>query len=473
MKKLVILVILLAAAGAALPLLNLVVPLPASRLATIEADPVTAKALKVLEGKCVHCHTSEVQLPWYAKLPVAKQIVSHDINVGLKHADLIREFFPKTPGPVSEVLLSKVEFTTVNRTMPPPPFLLMHWDLRMTEEDDKALLDWIRQERETHHATEGNPPEVMRAALQPLPDTVDVDPKKVALGEKLFHDVRLSKDNTVSCATCHSLDKGGSDQLQFSVGVGGATGDINDPTVFNAGFQFMQFWDGRAATLVEQADGPVNNPIEMASNWEEVASKLSQDAALTQEFLAVYPDGYKKETCTDAIAEYEHTLITPAPFDAFLKGDQAALDEQQKKGHALFNAMGCYTCHTGVVLGGKSFELMGLRADYFGDRGDVIKRDYGRFNVTNDEYDRFRLKVPMLRNVAQTFPYLHDGTAETLEEAVDIMAKYQTGKTITKEENQLVVAFLNSLTGAYEKGAAEPTFLKKAVSFMESFSGQS
>ncbi len=473
-KKLLLMVILLAIAGAALPLSNLVIPLPASRLASVKPkSPVMATALQVLEKKCVHCHTSEVQLPWYAKFPIAKQIMEHDVNVGMVHSDFIREFFPETPGPVSEVMLSKIEYTTRNRTMPPPPFLIMHWDLFMKAEDDSALLKWISEEREKHHATPGNPPEIMRAALQPLPDTVDVNADKVALGEKLFHDPRLSKDNTVSCSTCHDINKGGADQEPFSKGVGGAMGDINDPTAFNSGFQFALFWDGRAATLEEQADGPVNNPIEMASNWDEVAGKLNQDAAFTQEFLAVYPDGYNKKNFTEAIAEYERTLITPAPFDDFLKGDQSALDEQQKKGYELFNSLGCYTCHTGVILGGKSYEKMGLRADYFGDRGDVIKRDYGRYNVTGNEYDRFRLKTPTLRNVADTFPYLHDSTAETLEEAVDIMVKYQVGKTVSTEENQALVAFLHSLTGTYKKGAATPSSLQKVIQFMESFSGKS
>lgn len=473
-KKLVLLVILLVIAGASLPLLNLAIPLPASRLATVKPEsPVMMSALQVLEKKCVHCHTSEVQLPWYAKFPIAKQIISHDVNVGMEHSDFIREFFPEKPGPVSEVMLSKIEFTTLNRTMPPPPFLLMHWDLFMKEADDEALLNWIYEQREKHHATPGTAPEVARGALQPLPETVDVDADKVALGEKLFFDTRLSKDNTISCSTCHAFDKGGADQLAFSKGVGGAMGDINDPTVFNSAFQFALFWDGRAADLEEQADGPVNNPIEMASNWEEVASKLSQDADFTREFSAAYPDGYNKKNFTEAIAEFERTLLTPAPFDAFLKGDESALDAQQKKGYELFNSLGCYTCHTGVILGGKSYEKMGLRDDYFGDRGDVIKRDYGRFNVTGDEYDRFRLKTPTLRNVADTFPYMHDSTVETLEEAVDVMAKYQVGKTITAEENQAIVAFMHSLTGTYEKGSATPSFVDKAVKFMESFSGKS
>ena len=450
-KKLALLVILAAAAGLAMPLLNLVIPLPASRLAAIQTeDPVLAKALQVLETKCVHCHTSEVQLPWYGSLPVAKQLIQHDINLGMKHSDFIRDFFPETPGPVSEVTLAKIEYTTLNRSMPPPPYLLMHWNHFMSREDDEALLEWIYQERVTHHATPGNPPEVMHHVLQPLPDTVDEDPAKVALGDKLFHDVRLSKDDTISCASCHGLDMGGTDQVQFSVGVGGAVGDINAPTVFNSGFQFMQFWDGRAATLEEQADGPVNNPIEMASNWQEATEKLLQDQEFTDAFLAVYPDGYKMENFVDAIATFERTLITPAPFDAFLKGDDSALTAQQKQGYEVFQEFGCATCHAGVILGGKSFEIMGLRADYFGDRGNVHTPDFGRFNHTKDEYDRFRLKTPTLRNIAVTFPYLHDGTLDTLEETVEVMAEYQSGRRITKGQTDDVVAFLHSLTGTYK-----------------------
>jgi len=193
----------------------------------------------------------------------------------------------------------------------------------------------------------------------------------------------------------------------------------------------------------------VNNPIEMASNWEEVTGKLNQDPVITQEFLAVYPDGYKKENFVDAIAAFERTLITPSPFDAFLKGDANALNAKQKEGYQLFEDFGCATCHTGVALGGKSFELMGLRGDYFGERGDVIKRDYGRYNVTEDEYDRFRLKVPTLRNIAVTFPYLHDGTAETLEEATEIMMTYQVGKEATPAQIEALVAFMKSLTGSF------------------------
>ena len=449
-KKIGIIIVLGMIAGLAAPVANLFIPLPASRLASIETeDPLLAETLGILETKCIHCHTSEVQLPWYGKFPVAGTLIEHDIQTGLKHADYLRDFLPEQPAPVSEVALAKLEYVVKQNSMPPPPYLLMHWNHFLSSSDKETLTKWIEQERVAHHATPGNPPEVMKRGVQPLPETIEEDAAKVALGDKLFHDVRLSKDNSISCASCHDLEKGGTDQLQFSVGVDDAVGDINGPTVFNAGYQFMQFWDGRAADLEEQADGPVTNPIEMASNWEEVTAKLSEDKAFTEAFLAVYPDGYKKENFVDAIAAFERTLITPSPFDAFLKGDDTALNAKQKEGYQLFEEFGCATCHTGVALGGKSFELMGLRADYFGDRGDVIKRDYGRYNVTEEEYDRYRLKVPTLRNIAVTFPYLHDGTAETLEDATEIMMTYQVGKKATPAQIEALVTFMESLTGTF------------------------
>lgn len=451
-KKLLIIAIILGACGGmAFPLLNLVIDLPDSRLASLEVDdPVTAAALQVLEAKCIHCHTSEIQLPWYAMFPVAKQIIEHDMNTGLKHSDFLRVFFPDEAKPVDQVTLSKIEYTTESRSMPPPPYLLMHWNHFMSAADDAALLAWIEQERKAHHVLPGNDPNTMVKGFQPLPESIETDAAKVNLGQKLFHDVRLSQNDTLSCASCHDLGKGGTDQLKFSPGVGGAMGDINSPTVFNAEFQFAQFWDGRAVDLADQADGPVNNPVEMASNWEQVISKLEQDDAFTEEFLAVYPEGYSKETFTDAIAEYERTLVTPAPWDDFLKGNDAALTDVQKAGFQHFQDLGCYTCHTGVLLGGQSYEFMGLRRDYYRDRGNVLEPDYGRFNETKEEYDRFRLKTPTLRNIALTFPYFHDGTADTLEEAVDTMVKYQVGKRAKAQQTAEIVEFLHSLTGSYQ-----------------------
>ncbi|NLN93772.1 MAG: cytochrome B6 [Candidatus Hydrogenedens sp.] len=451
-KKLLIAAIILGACGAvAFPLLNLVIPLPDSRLASLQVDdPVTAAALQVLEAKCVHCHTSEIQLPWYGVLPVAKQILEYDMYTGLKHSDFMRVFFPEEEQPVDQVTLAKIEYTTENRSMPPAAYLLMHWNHRMSADDDAALLAWIEQERKEHHVLPGINPDTMFKGMQPLPESVETDPVKVTLGQKLFHDVRLSKNDTVSCATCHDLGKGGTDQLKFSKGVGNAVGTINSPTVFNSVFQFAQFWDGRAVDLADQADGPVNDPAEMASNWKQIIEKLDEDDAFQEEFLAAYPEGYSKETFTNAIAEYEKTLLTPAPWDDFLKGDESALSDVQKAGFQHFQDLGCYTCHTGVLLGGCSYELMGLRRDYYRDRGNVVEADYGRFNETKDEYDRFRLKTPTLRNIALTFPYFHDGTVETLEEAVDSMVKYQVGKKAQASQTAEIVEFLNSLTGSFQ-----------------------
>jgi cytochrome c peroxidase len=203
--------------------------------------------------------------------------------------------------------------------------------------------------------------------------------------------------------------------------------------------------------LQEQADGPVNNPIEMATNWEEVIPKLEQDEALTQEFLAVYPEGYSKDTITEAIAEFEETLITPnAPFDKYLMGDENAIGEDAKQGYAHFKEFNCATCHVGKILGGQSFEKIGLKADYYADRGiEVIPEDLGRFNVTKDENDRYRLKTPTLRNITVTYPYFHDGSTSDLGEAVEVMAKYQVGKTLSPQQNEQIVAFLETLTGEY------------------------
>jgi cytochrome c peroxidase len=256
----------------------------------------------------------------------------------------------------------------------------------------------------------------------------------------------------VACATCHDLKKGGTDQLPFSKGVGGAVGGINAPTVFNAGFQFIQFWDGRAADLAAQADGPVNNPAEMASNWDEAAAKLSQDTEFTQAFNAAYPDGYKKANCVNAIAEFEKTLVTPGPFDKYLKGDHNALTDEQKAGLKVFRDTGCTNCHCGPILGGQSFELMGLRKDYFGKRGDVKTPDYGRFNVTKDEADKYRLKVPTLRNIKLTAPYFHDASTGDLGEAVKTMSRCQLNKALSDRQVAQVVQFLEALTGEY-KGA--------------------
>ena len=194
------------------------------------------------------------------------------------------------------------------------------------------------------------------------------------------------------------------------------------------------------------------NPVEMAcQSWDEIIDKLKQDKELTAEFLAVYPDGYSGDNLTDAIAEFEKTLLTPdSRFDLYLKGDSSALTAQEIRGYELFKSNDCATCHVGANLGGQSYELMGLKADYFADRGlAMTEEDNGRYKETGTARDRHRFKTPGLRNIALTAPYLHDGTARTLEETVDVMTKYQVGRSLPAAERDDIVAFLKTLTGEY------------------------
>jgi cytochrome c peroxidase len=294
------------------------------------------------------------------------------------------------------------------------------------------------------------PPSQRRDALLPLPPLPALPADKVELGRRLFFEPRLSRDDTISCAHCHDPARGGTDRMRVSLGIGGQLGQLNAPTVFNAGLNFVQFWDGRAATLEEQAAGPVHNPVEMGSNWDEVVAKLSQDAAYRDAFQRIYADGMRGENIADAIATFERSLLTPdSPFDRFLLGDETALGELERAGYRRFLDYGCASCHQGAHIGGNLFQRFGVMDDYFADR-PVAPHDLGRFNVTGREADRHVFKVPSLRNVAVTPPYFHGGSAATLEDAVVIMGRYQLGRELTDEDVRALVAFLQALTGVWQ-----------------------
>lgn len=288
------------------------------------------------------------------------------------------------------------------------------------------------------------------AALLPLPPVPDLPADKVALGKRLFFDTRLSHNETVACATCHQLDSGGSDRLPVSVGIDGRKGGINAPTVFNSSLNFVQFWDGRAASLEEQAAGPVHNPLEMGSNWAEVIPRLSRDEAYRQAFGRIYKEGISGETIVDAIATFERTLLTPnSRFDRYLLGDKDALNPLERAGHQRFLDYGCASCHQGAALGGNMYQRFGVMDDYFA--GSARRQaDFGRFNVTGLDKDRNVFKVPGLRNVAVTPPYFHDASAASLEEAVVVMGRYQLGRELSGEDVKAIVAFLQTLTGEWE-----------------------
>lgn len=288
-------------------------------------------------------------------------------------------------------------------------------------------------------------------AITPLPQSIRLDAGKVALGNRLFHDKRLSQDNSLACAGCHDLSKGGVDGRQHSAGIRGQEGTINAPSVFNSGFNFKQFWDGRAATLEDQIDEPVNNPRELGSNWPEVIAKLRQDPQLAAAFAKIYPDGIQAANVKDAIATFERSLITPnSRFDRFLKGDRNVMTADEIRGYQLFKSYGCVSCHQGVNIGGNMFARLGVMRDYFKDRGHVTQADHGRFNVTGVPEHTHVFKVPSLRNVALTAPYFHDGSQQTLEQAVATMGKYQLNVTIPPRDIALIVHFLRTLTGEYD-----------------------
>lgn len=288
-------------------------------------------------------------------------------------------------------------------------------------------------------------------ALAALPPVPRLPADKVALGRALFKDVRLSRDNSISCASCHDLTSFGHDRRRVSLGVGGAEGSVNAPTVFNSSLNFAQFWDGRAGSLEEQAAGPVHNPVEMATDWATVIGKLQGDAAFRDEFRRVYPDGITVANLADAIATFERTLLTEnSPFDRYLRGDQQAIDDRARLGYRRFRDLGCASCHQGVNVGGNMFQNFGVMGDYFGDRTrqrPAVAADLGRFNVTGQEVDRHVFKVPSLRNVAETAPYFHDGSVASLDEAVAIMGRYQLGRQLSRDEVDSLVVFLKTLSG--------------------------
>jgi cytochrome c peroxidase len=283
--------------------------------------------------------------------------------------------------------------------------------------------------------------------VKPIPSMVDVNYKKAQLGKKLFFDTRLSKDNTIACVSCHDLSSGGADTTEVSFGVEGKAGNINSPTVFNSVYNIAQFWDGRAKNLKEQVEGPITNHVEMASNEKEIIAKLSADANYMKSFKTLYPEGISLNTLSDAIAEYEKTLITPnSKFDLYLKGQSTGLTQEEKDGYKLFKNLGCISCHNGVNLGSNMFQKFGIFTDYNDPANNL-----GRFNVTKNENDKYYFKVPTLRNIEKTAPYFHDGSAKTLEEAVKIMGYYQLGQNLTEEEIQKITSFLRTLTGELPK----------------------
>lgn len=283
--------------------------------------------------------------------------------------------------------------------------------------------------------------------LLPLPGPPQQPAQRVALGARLFSDTRLSVDHSIACVSCHRFDLGAADGRQVSIGVKGALGVVNAPSVFNSGLAFAQFWDGRAPNLVAQAAGPIHNPVEMASSWAIVLERLAADETMLRDFVQAYPDGLTAANVADALASFERTLLTvDARFDQYLRGDNSALNALEIEGYRHFRDFGCISCHQGVLIGGNMFQKFGVLGDYFAGR-KITQADLGRFNVTGREEDRHVFKVPSLRNVALTAPYFHDGSADSLDKAVAEMGRYQLGRELSVVDVAKIVAFLGTLTG--------------------------
>ena len=283
------------------------------------------------------------------------------------------------------------------------------------------------------------------AVFKPLPAHAgeSASSEMVELGRMLYYEKRLSKDGTISCNSCHDLQRYGVDGEPTSLGVGGQRGGRNAPTVYNAALHVAQFWDGRSPDVEDQAAGPMLNPVEMAMEKELVEDRLREIPEYQERFAKVFPD--QKEPITlqntaEAIASFERGLLTPGPFDRFLEGDPTALSADQMAGMKLFVEVGCASCHNGPGLGGSQYQKLGVKKEF-------ETEDMGRFEVTGKESDKKKFKVPSLRNITQTGPYFHDGSVESLHQGVAVMAEYQLDKELTPDEMSKLEAFLSSLTG--------------------------
>ena len=299
-------------------------------------------------------------------------------------------------------------------------------------------------------------------AKAPEPAGNPTTPAKVELGKMLYHDVRLSANGVLSCNSCHNVMSGGEDNRAGSIGVRNQVGGRSAPTVWNAAFNSVQFWDGRAPSLEAQAKGPVTNPIEMGmKSWDDVVARLKAMPEYTQAFEAAFggADSVTADNAVKAIAAYERILITPnSAYDKFVKGDKSALTEQQVRGMNTFSEVGCVGCHSGPVFNGPQLpEGTGFYQKFPMHDNGVIEAKYGfttdqgRFAETKNDADKHLFKVPTLRNIALTAPYFHNGKVQTLDDAIRVMAKLQLDKELSNGQVADIAAFLNGLTGEFPK----------------------
>jgi cytochrome c peroxidase len=279
--------------------------------------------------------------------------------------------------------------------------------------------------------------------ISPIPLENNVNIKKAKLGKDLFFDPILSKDNSTACLSCHDVYNGGADSNIVSTGFANKKGNIQSPTVLNAKYNFKQFWNGRANNLTQQADGPIKNPVEHNMDAKNIEKRMNNSPHYRDKFKQVYgTSNITYKLVLNAIVEFENALTTPnSKFDKFLR-DEIQLSKDEKDGYVLFKQNGCITCHNGINIGGNSFQKMGTFVEY------IHSSDYpDRSKITNNPNHKNVFKVPTLRNINKTAPYFHDGSAKTLKEAVNTMAKYNLGLELDNDEVDKIVAFLKTLDG--------------------------
>jgi len=301
---------------------------------------------------------------------------------------------------------------------------------------------------------------VREEPIRPLPLSSAEDPAKVALGKQLFQDRRFSADGQISCSSCHLLDYYGMDKVAFSMGANERHSKMKTPTVINSRFNFRQFWNGRVVTLADQVVATVESQSELNTSWPQLLSKLRQDTLLRQQFEQTYAQGLNKHSVVDALVTFERTLISVnSPFDRWLRGEEGVLSAKARQGYTLFKSYGCISCHQGQNVGGNMFARMGAMGNYFIDRNDdMTPVDLGLFTLTNNVDDKHVFKVPSLRLAALNRYFFHDASVDSLQEAIQIMGKYQLGRELPEKDIVLIAEFLKSLVGELPSVFSKPIF---------------
>lgn len=427
----------------ALPLSNFF--LQPAQVQTATGDLQFQAFSKVLQNSCVDCHSTDLTAyPLYYQLPAARALIDRDIAIAKTALCLNREQLSGAE-PIAMADLMAIARTVNEGSMPPANYRALHWKVAggISSPDKLAILNYVKSKN-------------VQFEVKPISvEQSQESPQKLKFGAKLYVDKRLSSKNSLSCAACHNLEKGGADGLPFPSSVVGMNGRLNTPSVFNSRYNFRQFWNGRAHNLNELLASHLEDSALECS--DALIAKLGRDPEYIKLSSQAYPDKpFSKELVVDALAAYVGSLTTPScNFDRYLKGERV-LSAEAIAGWRLFQEKGCVTCHSGVNLGGMSFEKIGLKADYFAYRlkkhqiaeSDV---DAGRFNVTKVPSDRGKFKVPSLRNVALTSPYFHDGSVKDLAEAVQLMSEFQLDEKLSEKETEELVEFLKSLSGTYRR----------------------